>query len=154
MDSTDRGLLNWCHDRAWAHVVEIFDQVENVSFVDRLPRRELYVGTRYRMRVKKHDLEGAVSTVLTQGALDFLEQEQPTLDGLEEIRLIAGYRWDPELREVGAATISLRDGRKNVIWMHDLDEPEGGAVSTTTPVLPPTQPVLPRITLTGDEERA
>ncbi|HEY4008212.1 MAG TPA: hypothetical protein VGM60_23940 [Pseudonocardia sp.] len=38
--------------------------------------------------------------------------------------------------------------------LDNLDEPEGGAVSTTTPVLPPTQPVLPRITLTGDEERA
>lgn len=150
-DSTDRGLLNWCHDRAWAHAVGIFDGTREVSFVDMAPTRELYVGTRYRLRVKKHDIEGGISTFLTQGALDFLEQEPATLDGLEEVRLIAGYRWDPELREVGAPVISLRDGHDRVIWMHELDEPAGGAVATTTPILSPTGPRPPQITMPGDE---
>ncbi len=68
-----------------------------------------------------------MSTFLTQGALDFLEQQPMALDGLDEIRLITGYRWDPELREIGAAVISLRDGSDRVIWMHDLDDPPGGA---------------------------
>lgn len=149
-DATDRGLLNWCHDRAWAHTVGIFDGTREVSFVDRPPTRELYVGTRYRLRVKKHDIEGAISTYLTQGALDFLEQEPMTLDGLEEIRLIAGYRWDPELREVGAAVISLRDGHDRVIWMHELDEPAGGAVAMTTPILPTTGPRPPQIAMGSD----
>ena len=72
----------------------IFDGVREVSFVDRPPTREIYVGTRYRLRVKKHDIDGAIATYLTQGALDFLEQEPATFDGLEEIRLIAGYGWD------------------------------------------------------------
>lgn len=151
-DSTDRGLLNWCHDRAWAHAVGIFDGVREMSFVDQPPTRELYVGARYRLRVKKHDIEGGISTFLSQGALDFLEQEPATLDGLEEIRLIAGYHWDPELREVGAAVISLRDGHDRVIWMHELEEPAGGAIATTTPILPPTQPRAPQIAMLGDTE--
>lgn len=152
-DSTDRGLLNWCHDRAWAHSVGIFDGAREVSLVDRPPTRELYVGTRYRLRVKKHDIEGAISTYLTQGALDFLEQEPMTLDGLEEIRLIAGYRWDAELREVGAAVISLRDRHERVLWMHELDEPAGGAVAMTTPILPTTGPRPPRVEMGDDSER-
>jgi hypothetical protein len=151
-DSTDRGLLNWCHDRAWAHAVTIFDGAPEVSFLDQPPTRELFVGTRYRLRVKKHDIDGAISTFLTQGALDFLEQEPEVLDGFEEIRLIAGYRWDPELREVGAAVLSLRDGHDRVIWMHELDEPAGGAIATTTPILPTTGPRPPRIALPGDTD--
>ena len=150
-DSTERGLLNWSHDRAWAHVTRIFDGISGVSFVDQPPKREIYVGTRYRLRVKKHDIEGRVSTYLTQGALDFLEQEPPTLDGLEEIRLIAGYRWDPELREVGAAVISLRDGVDHVVWMHELDEPAAGAVASTVPILPPTAPRTPQIRMPSDD---
>ncbi|MGI9000221.1 MAG: hypothetical protein ACR2GH_00985 [Pseudonocardia sp.] len=151
-DSTDRGLLNWCHDRAWVHALRIFDGVPEVSSVDQPPTRELYVGTRYRLRVKKHDVEGGVSTFLTQGALDFLEQEPVTLDGLEEIRLIAGYRWDPERRELGAAVISLRDGHDHVIWMYELDEPAGGVGTTTTPILSPTEPSVPEIEMPSDGE--
>ncbi|MGH3616012.1 MAG: hypothetical protein ACRDRK_26155 [Pseudonocardia sp.] len=120
--------------------------------MDRPPTRELYVGTRYRLRVKKHDIDGAIATFLTQGALDFLEQEPATLDGLDEVRLIAGYGWDPELREVGAAVISLRDGHDKVIWKHELDEPTGGVTATTTPILPPTGPRPPRIERAGDTE--
>lgn len=127
--------------------------MREVSFVDQMPTREIYVGTRYRMRVKKHDIEGGVSTFLTQGALDFLEQQPMALDGLDEIRLITGYRWDPELREIGAAVISLRDGSDRVIWMHDLDDPPGGAGATTTPLLPPSQPRLPEVTMPGDAGR-
>jgi hypothetical protein len=152
-DATDRGLLNWCHDRAWIHTVRIFDGISEVSFVDQPPTRELYVGTRYRLRVKKHDIEGGISTFLTQGALDFLEQEPATLDGLEEIRLIAGYRWDPELRELGAAVISLRDRHDHVIWMHELDEPADGAGAATTPILPPTQPQAPELGMLSNDER-
>lgn len=128
--------------------------IPEVSFVDQPPTRELYVGIRYRLRVKKHGIEGHVSTYLTQGALDFLEQEPAALDGLEEVRLIAGYRWDAELREIGAAVISLRDGSDHLVWMHELDEPADGAVVSTMPILPPTGPHPPEIWLTSDAERA
>lgn len=152
-DSTDRGLLNWSHDRAWAHALRIFDGVPEVSFVDQPPLRELWVGTRYRLRVKKHDVEGRVSTYLTQGALDFMEQEPAqTLDGLDEVRLITGYRWDAELRELGPAVISLRSGPEKVIWTEILDEPVNGAVVSAVPIVPADGPRPPEIGLVSDAE--
>lgn len=150
-DSTDRGLLNWCHDRMWVHVTRIFDDLDGVTLVDRLPLREIAVGLRYRLRVKKHDVDGKVSTVLTQGALDFLEQDPPTLEGLDEVRLIAGYRWSADERDLGAAVISLRDGLNHVVWMHDLDEPREGSVTTTIPILPSSQPRRPEIGLADED---
>lgn len=53
------------YDRAWAHATRIFDLIPEVSFVDQLPTRKLYVSTRYRLRVKKHDIEGHVSGPLS-----------------------------------------------------------------------------------------
>lgn len=152
-DSTDRGLLNWSHDRAWAHALRIFDGVPEVSFVDQPPLRELWVGTRYRLRVKKHDIDGQISTYLTQGALDFMEQEPAqTLNGLDEVRLIAGYRWDAELRELGPAVISLRSGPDKVVWAQILDEPVDGTVVSAVPIVPTDGPRAPEIRLTSDDE--
>jgi hypothetical protein len=150
-DSSDRGLLNWCRDRLWAHAVRVFDRVEGVDLNDRPPIREISVGARYRLRVKKHDVEGRVSTYPTQGALEFMEQEQLVLDGLDEVRLIAGYRWDADSRDLGAAVISLRDGMEKVVWIHDLDEPATGSVSTVVPILPPSEPRPPQIEIQSDE---
>jgi hypothetical protein len=97
--ATDRGLLSWCHDRAWAHLTRLFDGVSEVSFVDQPP--------------------------------------PPTLDGMEEIRLVAGYRWDPVTREIGSGILSLRDGNEKVVWSHVLDEPDAGrCASCTLPPLP------------------
>jgi hypothetical protein len=151
-DSSDRGILNWCHDRMWAHATRIFDAVDGVALADRPPLREISVGTKYRLRVKKHDLEGRVSTYLTQGALAFLEQQPATLEGMEEVRLIAGYRWLADETTLGSAVISLRDGVNRPIWMHDLAEPQAGLVVTAIPILAPTQPRRPEIGLVGDEQ--
>ena len=71
----------------------------------------------YRMRVKRHDLVGNVSTYPTQGALEFLEQTfQPTLDGRFEGHLILGYPWEVNAYEIGSTVLSLRDGMKNIFW--------------------------------------
>lgn len=111
------------------------------------------VGTRYRLRVKKHDINGQVSTYLTQGALDFMEQEPAqTLDGLDEVRLIAGYRWDAELRELGPAVISLRSGPDTIVWTEELDEPVDGTVVSAVPIVPADGPRAPEIRLISDDE--
>lgn len=106
---------------------------------------------RGRLRLKKHDIEGSISTYPTQGALEFLEQEPPALDGLEEIRLIAGYRWNPDERAIGGAVISLRHSKDDLAWMHDLDEPPAGSVVTTVPIVPASGPGRPTIGLASDE---
>jgi hypothetical protein len=153
-DSTDRGLLNWCHDRLWFHAVRLLGDLEHVTLVDHLPLREIGVGVRYRLRVKKHDIEGGVSTYPTQGALDFLVQDPPALEGLEQVRLITGYRWLTEERQLGGAVISLRDGKDEVVWMHDLDEPPAASVVTTVPILPPDGPRPPEIGMVSDDRAA
>lgn len=148
-DATDRGLLSWCHDRAWAHLTRLFDGVSEVAFVDRPPLRELYVGLRYRLRWKKHDLDDRVSTYPTQAALEFLEQDAPTLEGMEETRLVAGYRWDALTREIGSGILSLRDGNEKVIWSHVLGEPDAGSGSITevAPIVPSGGPTPPDISV-------
>jgi len=70
---------------------------------------------------------------------------------MAEVRLVAGYRWDPDARDIGSAVISLRDGHKDLIWMHDLDEPADGSVVTTFPTVPSTEPRRPEIGLVADD---
>jgi len=101
-EQSDRGLLNWLHDRAWAHLRGELEGVPGVSFVDKPPLRELWVGIGFRCRVKKHDIAGLVRTYATSAALDFMTQpQQPTIDGLGVIPLCAGYIWDPPTAKSG-----------------------------------------------------
>jgi hypothetical protein len=68
------------------------------------------------------------------------------LPGLEETRLVAGYEWNKELRAIGAAVISLRDGKENVIWKEQLPEPAGESTGLGHVVTPeqsgPTAPII------------
>ena len=77
------------------------------------------------------------------------DAERPTLEGLEEIRLAVGYRSAADAREIEAPVLSLRDGKDNVIWAIELDEPAAGAKITWKPI----DPTLPSIDLgdLGDE---
>ena len=138
--SSPRGLANWFHDRAWHHVVSELHDRDNIVIVDKGPVREIVVDGTYRVRIKRHDKKGRVNTYPTQSALEFLSQphEQLVLDGLAEIRLIAGYQWNSTTHEIGPAVLSLRDGLDNVLWMIELPEPADGAS-----VVPITDPITP-----------
>jgi len=78
---------------------------------------------------------------------------QPTgqlvLEGLEMVRLVAGYRWNAEAREIGESVISLRDGMDNVVWTRRLPEPTADAPAR----LPqrPEPPSLPVLELVFDD---
>ncbi len=144
--SSERGLAGWLHDRMWVHLVDQLEEVSDVLIVDREPMREIFVGKRYRLRVKRHHPGGGVSTYPTQTALDFLLQDQQlAIEGLEEIRLITGYLWESDLRQVGVPVLSLRDGRDKVLWMRALPPAAGasGVVDLTPPsVVGPTAPTI------------
>jgi len=57
--------------------------------------------------------------------------------------LEAGYEWNKDTRTVGAAVISLRDGRDNIIWVHPLPAPEAKDDKVTRPMVPgPTSPTV------------
>lgn len=136
---SERGLANWIHDQLWKNILAALDGVDGVSFLDKEPYREIFVGLRYRLRVKRHRTDGAVSAYPTQGALEFFTQEeQLTLDGLEEIRLSAGYSWDPDTRQIVAPVLSLRDGHDNLVWFEEL--PSSGGSTGVVTITPPSQP--------------
>lgn len=159
-DASERGLANWIHDRVWARLLVQIEGIEEVSIVDREPTREVYVGTNYRVRVKRHHSDGLVSTYPTQTALDFLGQGGTLpIPTLEEISLIAGYEWDREERAMGAPLLSLRNGRTNILWSVELPEVgeqgEGGTVVRPT-VSGPTGPIvgLPGIDVRRDRTQS
>jgi hypothetical protein len=120
--------------------------VAGVSFVDKEPIRDIWVGINYQLRIKRHHWDGRVSTYPTQAALDFLAQPetQETLEGLGEVHLIAGYSWDKEMRDIAAGVLSLRDGLNKQIWLIELPLPgiPGTGVSTMPTSPTPTAPTI------------
>ena len=157
VDASPRGLANWIHDRLMKRLIDGVEGMDHVSVVESGPTREIFVSSltlRYRIRVKRHDVVGNVSTYPTQGALEFLEQTfQPTLDGRFEVHLILGYRWEVDAYEIGSTVLSLRDGMKNIIWLIELDRP-GSSGSGATALRPPSLPDPPRIGLSLDSTEA
>ncbi|WP_428121706.1 hypothetical protein [Candidatus Poriferisodalis sp.] len=131
-----RGLANWIHDRLWYQVCALLGDADSVFLVEHGTTREIVSGDRYRIRVKRHHPPAQVASYPTQTAMDFMSQapEQLVLEGLEQINLISGYVWIGESSEIGPAVVSMRDGRDDVLWVHEL--PETGAGTSVTP-LPP-----------------
>ncbi len=145
--SSKRGLANWLHDRLWHHLSVLLEGVPNVVLIDEGPTREVAVGLNYRMRLKRHHVDGDVSTYPTATAMDFLEQSQLAFPGLEQTNLIAGYVWVEESYDVGNAVLSLRDGRDNIVWLEELPEDDGQTSGAhIQPIDPerdgPTAPVI------------
>ena len=121
------------HDWVWHHARRLLDSIDDVVCYEKGPFREVIVKDRYRMRVKRHRPPASVSTYLTQGAIDFMEQPdgQRVLEGMEQLRLISGYVWDEDADEIGPAVLSMRHGIKNVLWVHEL--PSAGAAAARLP---------------------
>ena len=145
-DSSDRGLSNWIHDRLWAHLRRALADMDSVELADEGVIREITVGIRYRARVKRHTVRDRIRSYPTKSALAFWTQLD-TLEGMEEISLGFGYRWDPDERTIGSTVVSLRDGLDTeAIWVVEVDAPaagEGGTTITWSPV----DPSLPQIDL-------
>ena len=86
-----------------------------------------------------------MSSYPTDAFLAFSVQDPPQL--IQEVRLIGGYRWDPETREMGTAVVSARDGKSNVLWVVELAEgTEEGGVTHFEPRVPDgSLPPLPTV---------
>lgn len=131
-DHSERGLANWINDRLWAHLVLLADSISDVRVIENGPLRELTVGYNFRFRLKRHDGEGNIASYPTQGFLDFAIQPLQGLPGMEETRLVAGYDWLKESREIGSAVFSLRDGKDNVIWKEAFPKVQDETVGNVT----------------------
>lgn len=143
---SQRGLLNWVHDQFFAHARAQFEaNVKGTRVVDREPTRDIFVGHSFRFRLKKHTADDMVSSYPTDAFLAFSLQDPPQL--IQEVRLIGGYRWDPESRDIGPAVVSARDGRSAVLWVVELAETaEDDGVAHFQPQVPDTTlPLLPTV---------
>jgi hypothetical protein len=147
----ERDAANVIHPRIWAHLEDELDGVDGITLVSREPHRQINlqtsVGRTYTMRVKRHSQRDRIRSYPTLSDVRFWSGgvRQQTIEGLECINLAIGYRWHKDRREIGAAVISYREGKDNVIWAYTIDEgmADGGTPFTYTPILPD----LPQIDL-------
>jgi hypothetical protein len=143
---TGRFTANFLHERIWARLVRAVDGMEGIHVNDHEPVRELRSGTTYLIRIKRHHPGDRISAYPTEGSSAFWSNGMLTLEGLESFSLALGYYWDAELRAVGNAILSFRDGKDNPIWAIQLRRDAGNASGFAwTPVAPD----LPEIDLSG-----
>ena len=141
-----RCLSNIIHDRVWSRLVALIESDTATNVIETGATREIGIGTHLRLRIKRHHVGDKISTYPTRTAIEFWQQNtNDTLPGLEEVRVAVGYRWDPDIREIGAPVVSLRDGKDNVVWAVELNEPAEGEKVTWKTI----EPTLPTIDL-GD----
>lgn len=143
---SSRGTANLLHERIWDRLVRAVGGMDGVHVVDQEPVRELRCGTQYLIRVKRHHPGDRISAYPTRASGMFWSNSVPTLEGLELFSLAFGYMWDAELRAVGEAVLSFRDGKDNPIWAIKLrgDTAEAAGFSWT-----PVTPDLPELDLSA-----
>lgn len=150
----ERDLANLIHPRIWAHLTAELDGVDGVTLIAQEPVREIGIqsvaGRGYVARVKRHSARDRIRSYPTRTDVVFWGGAQATFDGLDRVPLAVGYRWDRELREIGAPVISYREGKENVIWAVALDAGESGGVQPLT--YTPIQPNLPQLDLLAASE--
>lgn len=137
-EASSRGLANWVHDRLWAHVGRLADDLDDVHLVEKGPKREVVVGYQTRIRIKRHNPKGAVRSYPTHSALAFVTQESSQLllhPDFAERKLMAGYIWNRRSNDLGDAVISYHD-HGQCIWIHPLPEASASGNPNTGPIVP------------------
>lgn len=143
---TGRFTANFLHERIWDRLIRAVDGTDGIRVVDHEPVRELRSGTAYVIRVKRHHPGDRISVYPTDGARAFWSNEVLTFDGLESHSLALGYYWDAELRAMGDAVLSFRDGKDHPVWAVRLQRDAGTATGFSWR---PIQPDLPEVDLSG-----
>lgn len=154
LQQSERGLANWVHDQLWFYLNLHLGDVPEVSFIDQEPHREIFVGTRYRFRVKRHSSLGRVRSYPTQTVLNFYEDGpvQRALEGLEEVCLTMGYAWDREMRDLGPAVMTLPKNTKEPEWVYEFPAPTAASGTVVTPVPPRIEPPKPSVEVESDDD--
>lgn len=151
-EHSERGLANWIHDRLWPHLVAELDGLPSVAFSDKGVLREFRVERRFLFRAKRHAAGDKISSYPTPAALAFWSQSGASLlPEFGEVRLAVGYRWNPDVREIDEAVISLRNSMDKPVWVITVDvQADTGAVE----LRPVTgdEPALPVVELLEPED--
>jgi hypothetical protein len=155
-DNAARTIADLIHDWMWTDVKQQLDLLPHVNLIDKDPRREIAVRVQsedrlfYVLRIKLHHLDGRTSSYQTETVMDFeLQGVNETFPGWGEVRLEAGYEWDKDTRTMGAPVISLRHGRNNIIWVHELPDHSAPAGATVSGPTRPGAPTLPVVEVPG-----
>lgn len=143
---TNRFTANFLHERIWDRLVRAVGDTAEIYIVDREPVRELRSGTHYLIRVKRHHPGDRISAYPTEASSAFWSNSSLTLDGLESFSLALGYVWDGELRAMGDAILSFRDGKDSPVWAVRLRSDAGSAIGF---VWESVAPELPELDLGG-----
>jgi len=151
------GWAYWIHDQLWKNLVAHVEDLPGVSIRDDQPQptREIFVGLRYRVRVKRHDVKGGVATYPTPHARRLFRQRQETLDGIQEVVLCVGYTWDNLTNSIKEPILSLPRDIRRAEWLQALlpAEADGATgVYTLRSAPEPAGPVAPMIDFPGDEQ--
>lgn len=151
---TGRFTANFLHERIWDRLVHGVDGMDGIHINDREPVRELHSGTTYLIRIKRHHPGDRISAYPTEASSAFWSNSIMTLAGLESFSLALGYYWDADLRAVGDAILSFRDGKDNAIWAiqlrRDADNASGFSWTPVAPDLPEVD--LSRVIREAEEE--
>jgi len=142
-----RFVANFIHERVWDSMVsQVHDHTE-VTIVDKEPTRQIHFGGNYVVRFKRHADNLKIESFPTSGALAFWTNRAttPPLPGLELWTLAMGYIWQHDLREIGDAILSFRDGKDKPIWSVTLKSHGGESASDIT--WEPIDPQLPQLDL-------
>lgn len=141
-----RTVASFIHDRIWSHLLQLTSEFKHVSVIDNDPTREVYVGTKYKIRIKRHSEKDKIANAATKSTQQFWSPGTLTLDGMEEIRLALGYVWDPELREIQEPVLSFRIAVDDPLWSVKLHTDSGKDVGY---IWTPYDPDLPEIDISA-----
>lgn len=149
-----REVAGVIHARIWTYLTAELDGIDGITFRTDEPHREIAVsaamGRTFRLRVKRHSDGDQISSYPTSSDLAFWDgKADASFEGLEEIHLAAGYRWDPTTADIGAPVISYREGKSNVIWAVEVDAGHGDAAVPMSYV--PIPPSLPQVDFAASE---
>lgn len=148
-----RGMANVVHDFVWHHVAAAFDELKEIRLKDDGVTRELLVRADFRLRLKKHRLDGRVSSYPTKAALNFFSQDED-LFGSTTWNLAFGYAWDEDLAEILYPVLSLRDGTfDHCLWMTEFPAAAAQNSAIRPPLAGPPSVEI-RSTRTPDQEVA
>lgn len=143
---TNRFTVNFLHERIWDRLVRAIEGSPNIKVIDREPTREIHSGQQYLIRIKRHGQHNQIAAYPTEGSSLFWSNSTLTLDGLESFALALGYEWDADLRAVGDAVLSFRDGKDSPIWAIRLTS---DAAAPTGFSYVPVSPARPELDLSG-----
>lgn len=143
---TNRFTANFLHERIWDRLIRAVEGSPNIKITDREPTREIRSGLQYLIRIKRHSQDNKIAAYPTEGGSLFWSNSTLTLDGLEAYSLALGYEWDADLRAMGDAVLSFRDGKDNPIWAIKLNS---DAATATGFSYVPVSPARPELDLSG-----